>query len=69
MVSLATTVSTLIFHGNSLTKLAVLSYELVLSNATIVNANATCNPDLFWALKGGGNQFGWLSLSNVMLQC
>ncbi|KAK6583768.1 hypothetical protein PZA11_003498 [Diplocarpon coronariae] len=36
----------------------VQSYEVVLSNGTIVNANTDSNPDLFWALKGGGNQFG-----------
>jgi hypothetical protein len=68
MVSLATTVSPLMFYRNLLTKLLVLNYEVVLSNATIVNANATSNPDLFWALKGGGNQFGGWLLSNIMLQ-
>lgn len=36
----------------------VLNYEVVLSNAAVVSANATSHPDLFWALKGGGNQFG-----------
>ncbi|OWP00880.1 hypothetical protein B2J93_2573 [Marssonina coronariae] len=36
----------------------IQSYEVVLSNGTIVNANTDSNPDLFWALKGGGNQFG-----------
>ncbi len=36
----------------------VLNYEVVLSNAAVVDANATSHPDLFWALKGGGNQFG-----------
>lgn len=36
----------------------VVNYEVVLADASIVNANATSNPDLFWALKGGGNQFG-----------
>lgn len=36
----------------------VLNIELVLANATIVNANATSNPDLFATLKGGGNSFG-----------
>ena len=36
----------------------VLNIEVVLANATIVNANATSNPDLFAALKGGGNNFG-----------
>lgn len=36
----------------------VVNYEVVLANASIVNANASNNPDLFFALKGGGNQFG-----------
>ncbi|KAE9372168.1 FAD-binding domain-containing protein [Stipitochalara longipes BDJ] len=36
----------------------VVNYEVVLSNSSIVNSNATSHPDLFWALKGGGNQFG-----------
>ncbi|TVY12974.1 putative FAD-linked oxidoreductase, partial [Lachnellula arida] len=36
----------------------VVNYEVVLANASIVNANASCNSDLFFALKGGGNQFG-----------
>ncbi|TVY44596.1 putative FAD-linked oxidoreductase, partial [Lachnellula occidentalis] len=36
----------------------VVNYEVVLANASIVNANASSNQDLFLALKGGGNQFG-----------
>jgi hypothetical protein len=36
----------------------IVNYEVVLSNATIVNVNSESNVDLFWALKGGGNQFG-----------
>lgn len=36
----------------------VVNFEVVLADASIVNANATSNTDLFWALKGGGNQFG-----------
>ncbi|KAI1381061.1 FAD-binding domain-containing protein [Hypoxylon crocopeplum] len=36
----------------------VLNFEVVLANATIVNANATSHPDLFKALKGGSNNFG-----------
>jgi FAD/FMN-containing dehydrogenase len=35
-----------------------LNYEVVLASGEIVNANATDNPDLFWALKGGGGNFG-----------
>jgi len=33
------------------------NFEAVLANGTIVNANRTSNPDLWWALRGGGNQF------------
>lgn len=32
--------------------------QIVLANGTITNANASQNPDLFWALKGGGPNFG-----------
>lgn len=38
----------------------VVNYEVVLSSGQIVNANSNSNIDLFWALKGGGNQFGIL---------
>ncbi|KAI8632446.1 FAD-binding domain-containing protein [Xylariaceae sp. FL1651] len=36
----------------------VVNFEVVLASSEIVNANATSNPDLFRALKGGGNNFG-----------
>ncbi|GKZ78877.1 hypothetical protein AnigIFM56816_002707 [Aspergillus niger] len=36
----------------------VVNYDIVLGNGTQVAANATSNPDLFWALKGGANNFG-----------
>lgn len=36
----------------------VVSYDVVLGNGTMVVANATTNTDLFWALKGGANNFG-----------
>ncbi|PVI02241.1 putative 6-hydroxy-D-nicotine oxidase [Periconia macrospinosa] len=32
--------------------------DVVLADGTIVNANAQQNADLFWALKGGGSNFG-----------
>ena len=32
--------------------------KVVLANGSLVNANAQSNPDLWWALKGGGNNFG-----------
>ncbi|KNB11980.1 hypothetical protein FOXG_11672 [Fusarium oxysporum f. sp. lycopersici 4287] len=36
----------------------VLNYEVVFADGTIANVNRTSKPDLFRALKGGGNQFG-----------
>lgn len=36
----------------------VTAYEVVLASGKVVSASATSNPDLFWALKGGGNNFG-----------
>ncbi|KAK8024445.1 hypothetical protein PG993_012511, partial [Apiospora rasikravindrae] len=36
----------------------VVNYEVVLTNGTIVNANASDNSDLWRALKGGGSNFG-----------
>lgn len=36
----------------------LVNVEVVLADGRIVNANATSNPDLFWALKGGSNNFG-----------
>ncbi|KAI1208146.1 Glucooligosaccharide oxidase [Annulohypoxylon truncatum] len=36
----------------------VKNFEIVLANGTIANANADLNCDLFWALKGGGPNFG-----------
>lgn len=37
---------------------SVVNFEVVLGNGSIINANATANPDLWRALKGGGNNFG-----------
>ncbi|KAH6701360.1 hypothetical protein BKA61DRAFT_561607 [Leptodontidium sp. MPI-SDFR-AT-0119] len=34
------------------------NFEVVLSNGTIANASSGQNADLFWALKGGGPNFG-----------
>lgn len=36
----------------------VRNFEVVLACGTITNANASTNPDLFKALKGGANNFG-----------
>lgn len=36
----------------------MVNYEVVLADGRIVDANEDSNTDLFWALKGGGNNFG-----------
>lgn len=36
----------------------VLSYDVVLGNGTQVTAAKDSHPDLFWALKGGANNYG-----------
>ncbi|KAL8685841.1 MAG: hypothetical protein Q9218_007511 [Villophora microphyllina] len=36
----------------------VVNYEVVLANGKIYNASVSTNPDLYWALRGGGNNFG-----------
>lgn len=39
----------------------VLSFKVVTYNGTIVTASATSNPDLYWALRGGGGgNFGYV---------
>ena len=36
----------------------VISVELVSADGTLIRASASENPDLFWALRGGGGNFG-----------
>jgi FAD/FMN-containing dehydrogenase len=36
----------------------IVNYEIVVASGEILNVNATTNPDLFWALRGGGGNFG-----------
>ncbi|PYI36245.1 FAD-binding domain-containing protein [Aspergillus indologenus CBS 114.80] len=36
----------------------ILNYEIILASGAIVQANATDNPSLWTALRGGGNNFG-----------
>jgi len=45
---------------------SVLQYTIVLADGTITNVTASSNPDLFKALKGGGNNFG--VVTNYKLQ-
>ncbi|CAJ2511674.1 Uu.00g072990.m01.CDS01 [Anthostomella pinea] len=37
---------------------SVVSFEVVLADGSVVEATAAEHPDLFWALKGGANNFG-----------
>ncbi|KAF5316767.1 hypothetical protein D9619_006849 [Psilocybe cf. subviscida] len=43
-------------HGMGLDN--ILSATVVLADGRIVNTSETEEPDLFWAIRGGGNQFG-----------
>ncbi|KAM3515926.1 hypothetical protein MY11210_000466 [Beauveria gryllotalpidicola] len=43
----------------------VKNFEVVLANGTITSANARQNSDLFWALKGGGPNFGIVTRYDV----
>ncbi|KAJ5015300.1 Bifunctional solanapyrone synthase [Colletotrichum sp. SAR 10_99] len=36
----------------------VLDYEVVLANGSIITASPISHPDLYWALRGGGSNFG-----------
>jgi FAD/FMN-containing dehydrogenase len=44
----------------------IASFEVVLANATIVTASNTSNPDLYKALKGGGNNYGIVTAYNMI---
>ncbi|KAH7256123.1 hypothetical protein BKA59DRAFT_521355 [Fusarium tricinctum] len=43
----------------------VLEYEVVLPNATIVTASENTHADLYYALRGGGNNFGIVTSFNI----
>ncbi|KAL1637024.1 hypothetical protein SLS58_009463 [Diplodia intermedia] len=43
----------------------IKSFEIVLGNSSIIDANAESNSDLYWALKGGGTNFGIVTKYDV----
>ena len=45
----------------------VIGAEVVTADGTVVTANANCRPDLFWALRGGGGNFGVVTGLEVRL--
>jgi FAD/FMN-containing dehydrogenase len=44
----------------------IVSFEVVLANATIVTASNTSHPDLYRGLKGGGNNYGIVTAYNMI---
>jgi FAD binding domain-containing protein/berberine-like enzyme len=45
----------------------VVGFTLVAADGSVVRATATDNPDLFWALRGGGGNFGVVTEFEVKL--
>ncbi|PZG01959.1 FAD-binding oxidoreductase, partial [Nonomuraea aridisoli] len=45
----------------------LLSADVVLADGTVVTADAEREPDLFWALRGGGGNFGLVTSMRVRL--
>ncbi|KAJ5342508.1 hypothetical protein N7541_011632 [Penicillium brevicompactum] len=43
----------------------IFEYEVVLTNSTITTASETHNPELYFALRGGGNNFGIVTAFTV----
>ncbi|KAJ7250647.1 hypothetical protein C8J57DRAFT_1723426 [Mycena rebaudengoi] len=43
----------------------IVNYQVVLANGQIVDASATSEPDLFWALKAGSTNFGIITRYDI----
>ena len=52
-------------HG--LSSSSVLSAEVVTADGEVVRADPETNPDLFWALRGGGGSFGVVTALEIAL--
>jgi len=52
-------------HG--LSSSSVLSAQIVTADGEVLHADAETNPDLFWALRGGGGSFGVVTEVEVAL--
>ena len=53
-------------HGMTIDSL--LAAEVVTANGEVVQADEESNPDLFWAIRGGGGNFGVATKFNLRLQ-
>ena len=45
----------------------ILNYELVTAEGRVLQVNADNHPDLFWALKGGSGNFGFVTCFDLAL--